>query len=295
MVLVVFLLAYVLRQRLDRLGILSSDELWNCWLKPGTRKEASEQRSLFMAAGLVLVPTLALGLLVLAASYGGIRLILYPLEFVLLVLLMGVPGWREVLESYTEAWSRGDMQAAWHHVEPKLPESGKGQDQTAGAMHLSVARALMMAVFQRFFLVVFWYLVGGIWLAVLVRGLVAVAEQWPQAAVRARFARVAAIAAWLPARVLACTFGIAGDLAGWTRAVRAVLPAFDKSADDVLMISAGGSLTGYALDPERFTQVYADDWHKFGGRSVRAMRDLLSRCMLVWICAVAVLVIAGVL
>lgn len=294
MVLVVFLLAYVTRQRFDRLGLLSSDDLWRSWLHIGTRSKAGKEGSLFLGLLLVLGPAVLLGALVLAAGYGGIRVVVYPVELIVLVLMMGVPGWRPVLEAYTEAWGRGDMQGAWHHIEDCLPEDERGSAQSAEAMHLSISRALMVSVFERFFLVVFWYVVGGIWLAVIARGLVALAEQWPQPAARQRFAIAADIMAWVPSRLLACTFGVAGDLAGWSRSIRLVVPGFGKPADNVLMTAASGSLTGYALDPERFGQVYADDWPKFGGRSIRAMRDLLSRSMLVWICAIALLVIAGI-
>ena len=159
-------------------------------------------------------------------------------------------------------------------------------------MHLSVSVPDGIGV-RAVFLVVFWYVVGGIWLAVIACGLVALAEQWPQPAARQRFAIAADIMAWVPSRLLACTFGVAGDLAGWSRSIRLVVPGLGKPTDNVLMTAASGSLTGYALDPERFGQVYADDWPKFGGRSIRAMRDLLSRSMLVWICAIALLVIAG--
>ena len=37
-----------------------------------------------------------------------------------------------------------------------------------------------------------------------------------------------------------------------------------------------------------------DEWTAFGGRSLRAVRDLLNRSMLVWICILALLVISGV-
>jgi AmpE protein len=295
MVLVVFLLAYVIRQRLDRLGLLSSDDLWRSWLHRGARSKAGKEGSLLMGVALVLVPAVALAALVLAAGYGGIRILVYPVELIVLVLMMGVPGWRPALEAYTESWGRGDMQGAWHHIEGHLPEEQRGSAQSAEVMHLLVSRALVVSVFERFFLVVFWYVVGGIWLAVIARGLVALAEQWPQPSARQRFAVAAGVMGWLPSRLLACTFGVAGDLAGWSRSIRSVVPGFGKPADTVLMTAASGSLTGYALDPERFARVYADDWSKFGGRSVRAMRDLLSRSMLVWICATALLVIAGVL
>ena len=162
------------------------------------------------------------------------------------------------------------------------------------AMHLSLSKALMVSVFQRFFLVAFWYVVGGIGLAVLARGLVALADQWPQAPARPRFARMADLASWIPARLLSLTFGIAGDLAGWLRETRHTLTGVTKKAGEVLMISANGSLTGYALDPARFSRIHPDEWTAFGGRSLRAVRDLLNRSMLVWICTLALLVISGV-
>src|SRR5690554_4798973 len=152
MVLVVFLLAYVIRQRLDRLGVLSSDDLWRSWLHIGTRSKAGKEGSLFVGLLLVLGPAVLLGALVLAAGYGGIRVVVYPVELIVLVLMMGVPGWRPVLEAYTEAWGHGDMQGAWHHIEDCLPEDERGSAQSAEAMHLSISRALMVSVFERFFL-----------------------------------------------------------------------------------------------------------------------------------------------
>lgn len=294
MVLVVFLLAYMIRQRLDRANRLSGDSLWRTWLHRGSRIQAGEEGAFWPGLMMVLLPALALGALVLISDYLGVRLVMYPVELLVLVLLMGVPGWREVLEHYTGAWRRGDMQGAWHHVQDYLPEAERGDALSPEDMHLALVRALMAAVFERFFLVVFWYLVGGIWLAVVARGVVALAEQWPQKQARARFARWADLMAWVPARLLAATFGIAGDLAGWSRSIRSVVPGFGKQTTEVLMVAADGSLTGYALDPERFARVYAEDWSKYGGRSVRAMRDLLSRSMLVWICVIALLVIAGI-
>lgn len=105
---------------------------------------------------------------------------------------------------------------------------------------------------------------------------------------------MAELADWIPARLLSLTFGIAGDLAGWLPETRQTLTGVRKKAGEVLMISANGSLTGYALDPARFSRIHPDEWTAFGGRSLRAVRDLLNRSMLVWICTLALLVISGV-
>jgi len=294
MALVIFLLAYVIRRRLDRLDKLNGDALWRAWFHRGTRAKAGQECSVGKGYGMVLLPAIVLTVLAFAAERAGFRLAIYPLEFVVLLLLMGAPGWKAVLQAYSEAWRRGDMQGAWHHVQDRLPAAERGAALSPDAMHLSVARTLMVSVFQRFFLVVFWYVVGGIGAALLARGIVALAEQWPQAGARPGFRKVADWVSWLPVRLLSCTFGLAGDLAGWSREVRRVIPGVRKSTSEVLMISANGSLTGYALDPARFSSVHPEDWPNFGGRSLMAIRDLLNRSMLVWICAIALLVISGV-
>ncbi|WP_417517655.1 regulatory signaling modulator protein AmpE [Marinobacter sp.] len=294
MILVVFLIAYFVRRRLDSLDAVSGDALWRRWFHSGRKVEAGHESGIMAGLFLVALPALLAALCVYISWTYGWRIAAYPLEIFVLVVMMGVPGWRQSIESYTGAWQKGDMQAAWHHIQERLPAAERGAAVSPEAMHLSLTRALMVAVFQRFFLVAFWYVVGGIGLAIFVRGLVALAEQWPQAAARPKYAAICEWVNWIPARLLSITFGIAGDLSGWLVEARQAMGGVTKNTSDVLMISANGSLTGYALDPERFSQVHADEWASFGGRSLNAVRDLLNRSMLVWICVLALLVIAGV-
>lgn len=294
MVLIVFLLAYMVRRRLDSLNRLSGDEVWRWWFHQGSRARTGHEAEIVSGLVLVLLPALLLGVAEYLLAASGWRMAAYPLEFLVLVVIMGTPGWRQVLQPYAEAWQRGDMQSAWHYVKDYLPADERGAALSPEAMHLSLSRALMVSVFQRFFLVAFWYAVGGIGVAVLVRGLVALADQWPQAPARPRFERLSEWAGWIPARLLSLTFGIAGDLAGWLHEAGQTLAGVTRKAGEVLMISANGSLTGYALDPARFSRIHPDEWTAFGGRSLSAVRDLLNRSMLVWICTLALLVISGV-
>jgi AmpE protein len=294
MVLVILLVAYMIRRRLDGLNRWSVDGMWRRWFSPGAQAKAGKERSVWPGVVRVLAPAVLLAVLVYLAGSLGLRFAVYPLELLVLIGLMGAPGWRQVLEAYSQAWGRGDMQSAWRHVQQWLPASERGEALSPETMHLSLSRALMVSIFERFFLVVFWYLVGGIALAFLARGMVALAEHWPQAAARERFRKGDDLVGWIPARLLACTFGLAGDLSGWLQKIRGVIPGFGKNNTEVLMAAANGSLTGYALDPARFSGVKPQDWPNFGGRSLSAIRDLLNRSMLVWICVIALLVIAGV-
>ncbi len=293
MVLLVFLLAYLVRRRLDAADLMDGDRLWRHWFHQGSRVSAGQETSVLMGLLLVALPALIVGLVLHLLWQTSWKFMVYPVELAGLVFLMGAPGWRQVLQAYSEAWSRGDMQAAWHHARDRLPARERGAALSPEAMHLSLSRALMVAVFGRFFLVAFWFVVGGLPAALLARGVLALSELWPQAGARPRFARIYEWAAWLPVRLVALTFGIAGDLAGWLRVARNTVGAVGKNAGDILMISADGSLTGYALDPSRFSRMHPDEWTGFGGRSLTAVRDLLNRTMLVWLCLLALLVISG--
>lgn len=294
MALLVFLLAYMIRRQLDSADRWRGDRLWRHWFHHADKVKAGHETGTVAGLVLVAVPALVLGFGVHALSSAGWQLVAFPLEVLVLVLLMGAPGWGAVLRSYSVAWRRGDMQGAWHNVEARLPAEERGAALSPDSMHLSVARVFLVTVFQRFFLVAFWYVVGGLGLAILARGIVALTEHWPQSGARPRYQRLAEVVAWLPVRVLSLTFGIAGDLAGWLRDSPAEPGRRHKNMADVLMNSANGSLTGYALDPRRFEQMHPEEWQDFGGRSLSAVRDLLNRSMLVWICALALLVIFGI-
>ncbi|WP_417544624.1 histidine kinase [Marinobacter sp.] len=294
MILVVFLIAYLVRRRLDGLNAVSSEALWRRWFRKGSVVKAGRESGIMAGLVLVALPALLAALCVYILSLYGWRIAAYPLEILVLVLMMGMPGWRQSVEVYGSAWHKGDMQAAWHHIQERLPVAERGAAVSPEVMHLSLSRALMLAVFQRFFLIAFWYVVGGIGLAIFVRGLVALAEQWPQAAARPRYLKACEWISWIPVRLLSITFGIAGDLSGWLGEARAAILGITNKTSEVLMSSANGSLTGYALDPARFSRVHPDEWASFGRRSLNAVRDLLNRSMLVWICVLALLVIAGV-
>src|SRR5690554_3159666 len=169
MILVVFLIAYLVRRRLDSLNAVSGDELWRRWLRRGSVVKAGQESGLLNGLLLVVVPSFLAFLIVYILTSYGWRIAAYPLEILVLVLMMGTPGWRQSVEPYANAWKAGNMQAAWHHIQERLPASERGAASSPEMMHLSLSRAMILAVFQRFFLIAFWYVVGGIGLAVLAR------------------------------------------------------------------------------------------------------------------------------
>lgn len=294
MPLLVYLMAYLIRRRLDVSGKLNADDWFRALFQRFAGNSSDDQSSI--APGLVLVfgASLVLFYADWFSTIRGLGIVMHPLELVVLIALMGTPGWRSLLKAYSEAWQRGDMQAAWHHVKDQLPASERGNASSPEAMHLALCGRFMTEVFERYFLIAFWYVVGGIGFALFARGVVALRDYWPHGMARHRFALLAELLSWIPVRLLSFSFGLVGDLSGWLREGRRYLLTPAVSADAVLMAGASSALTGYALDPQRFAGLHPDDWTDFGGRSLRAIRDLLNRSMLVWICILALLVIAGI-
>lgn len=290
----VFLAAYAVRRKLDNAGVMAGDNLWRksfapaCQVLPG--KEAGLGRGLL----LITVPALLLGVAELVWRDTAWSLVIHPLGFLLLIGLMGIPGIGVALDEYTAGWRRGDMRAAWHQVQHLLPPKERGDASSPGQMHRAVAENLIALVFERYFVVAFWYVIGGLAGAFAARALVALRDHWPDVAARPGFGRLADVVNFLPAKLLILTFGIAGDLAGWLKGGKSAALSLSGKNKQMLMAGANSSLTGYELQPERFSEVHPDGWPDFGERSLAAVRGLMNRSMLVWICMLALLMIAGI-
>ncbi|MEX0605191.1 regulatory signaling modulator protein AmpE [Marinobacter sp.] len=289
----ILLLAYVTRRSLDSADRLNTESIWRQSFSWGASAPSGREARVWPGIVIVIIPTLMLLALDYILRTLSLVVLASLVDYLLLVLLMGAPGWRLRMEVYAEAWRRGDMQAAWHHIKDSLPATERGTASAPEHLHLSVSSRFMVVMFERYFLIIFWYVVGGIAVAFLVRAVIALRDHWPQAAARIGFGVAANLLAWFPVRVLSFTFGLAGDLTGWLRAGRSSMSNFSATPPLVLMDAANSALTGYALEPSRFQKLHPDEWSEYGGRSFSAIRDLLNRSMLVWICVLALLVIAG--
>lgn len=291
----IMLLAYVTRRSLDSTDSLNTETIWRNCFHWGASAPSGREPRVWPGIVIVTIPALTLLAIDYALRMFSVVVLTALVDYLMLVLLMGAPGWKPLLKAYTEAWRRGDMQGAWHHVKDSLPASERGAASAPENLHLSVSSRFMTMIFERYFLIIFWYVVGGIAVAFLVRAVLALRDHWPQAAARPGFGRVANILSWLPVRILSFTFGLAGDLSGWLRAGRSSISTSSLPPPVILLDAANSALTGYALEPSRFRQLQPADWSEYGERSFSAIRDLLNRSMLVWICVLALLVIAGII
>lgn len=290
----VFLAVYVLRRKLDQADLFATDSLWRKSFSHAHSVAPGREASLLRGLLIVAVPTLLLGVCEILLRNAGWPLAIHPLAFLLLLALMGTPGLGGILDSYTASWRKGDMKAAWRQVCDFLPAAERGAASSPEQMHRALSKTLIGIVFERYFVIAFWYVIGGLAGAFAARAVIALRDHWPHAAARAGFGHLANGLNYLPSRLLGLTFGIAGDLAGWLKSGKSAVLSFKAETDQVLMAAANSALTGYELEPERFSTLHARDWPDFGDRSLAAIRGLMNRSMLVWICALALMVIAGI-
>lgn len=290
----VFLSVYVVRRRLDKANLFENEVFWRRLFAPACKVSPGKEAGLGRGLLIVAVPALLLGLGEVLLQDTGWWLFVHLSAFLILLGLMGMPGIGNILAEYTDAWRRGDMQSAWRHVLELLPAEERGAASSPEYMHRALSGTVIQLIFERYFVVAFWYVVAGVGGAFAARALIALRDQWPHAAARPGFGRLANALNYLPARLLSLTFGIAGDLAGWLKGGRSAALSFSADNKQTLIAAANSSLTSYELDPERFSRVHAEDWPDFGDRSLMAIRGLMNRSMLVWICGLALLVIAGI-
>ncbi|HKK57192.1 regulatory signaling modulator protein AmpE [Marinobacter sp.] len=291
---VVFLAAYMVRRKLDNSGLMATDTFWRKSFSHAQSVAPGREASLARGLVIIAVPTLLLVVGEILLRDAGWSFAIHPVAFVLLFVLMGTPGLGGMLDLYIDAWRKGDMQSAWHQVCDFLPPADRGTASSPEQMHQALSRTVIGMIFERYFVIAFWYVVAGMGGAFAARALIALRDHWPHAAARTGFGRLVNGLNYLPSRLLGLTFGIAGDLAGWLKSGRSVVFSLSGNAWQTLMEVANSSLTGYELEPERFSSLHPQDWPDFGDRSLAAVRGLMNRSMLVWICALALLVIAGI-
>lgn len=291
---VVFLAAYMVRRKLDNANLFAADTFWRKTFSHAHSVAPGREAGLVRGLVIIAVPTLLLVLGETLLRNAGWSLAIHPFAFVLLFLLMGTPGLGRMLDVYVDAWRQGDIQSAWRQVCDFLPPADRGAASSPEQMHQALSTTVIGVIFERYFVIAFWYVVAGLGGAFVARALIALRDHWPHAAARTRFGRLVNGLNYLPSRLLGLTFGIAGDLAGWLRSGRSAVLSLRSDARQILMEVANSSLTGYELEPERFSRLHARDWPDFGDRSLAAIRGLMNRSMLVWICALALLVIAGI-
>jgi AmpE protein len=261
-----------------------------------------EKFSLGWLAGIAIIysiPMLVLGVILFAV--GDIFFGLATMTIHILVLLIAFdrtqPG--KLANDFIEKWKAGDMNAcvdylAHELVTPSLPDT---DDREAVGRFFS--KQLTYRCFEKMFVMFFWYMCTGplgilfCYITYQLRD----SHREGQLQSQVRFvALVIHLLEWLPARLLALAFSLAGNFVQCFENVRASFWQFDRDADNAELLygcancAISGMASGGSSHREPSEDVEDEDIEV---AEIRALLGLLERSQAIWLSVLALITILG--
>ena len=208
---------------------------------------------------------------------------LFILSVAILLYSLGRGDFQILLKLYLNSWQRGDLEGAYQHgrgFSAELCESGV---DNASELHLSVRKAVFYQGFERWFAVVFWFVLLGPAAALAYR-LFRLLGNRPETSPEEQQLLDQAIQflEWLPARLLAFTFAVVGDFDRVVSAVRAHLMEPSR-APDLLADSGHAALANPMRD-----DCPADQFASEAEAELSCAQKLISRSVVCWVAVLAV-------
>ncbi len=251
----------------------------------------------FMRNGSVTLPLLALllpvippALLLWLAEGRFLGLLSLGLHVLILIYCFARFNLVALIDNFLACWREGNYEAAYLTTVEQAPDAFHSRVNDYAVMHRQFLDYVIVVSLRLLFAVLFWYIVlgplGALFYFLLQRMLASDVLIEDRAGDRA-WQRVLSIAEWVPARLLALAFALAGDfVAGFQRLREHLLGNLAPDQNITLLRdcaeAAIGTPDGDVRDAELSTQAV---WR------LEALRDLVLRSQIVWVIAVAMIIL----
>lgn len=273
--------------------VLAAVQLWgsggavqqDAWFESLCRKLQSLSGARLRVGIAVGLPVIALLLVqgLLWSILLGIPLLL--LYVVVLLYSLGRGDFSSRLNLYLDCWRRGDLQGAYERALTLDDFDVDVNIDNARELHQAVRRALFYQGFERWFAVIFWFVLLGPAAALAYRLLFLLAngEKFEQAD-REPAATALFYVEWIPVRVIGFTFSLIGNFDRSFAAWREQLTEARSAAE---LVDAWGGLAlsepvpDSLMDGEQFTSAAANE--------LNAVQMLLFRSLACWVVVIALL------
>ncbi|HCS29669.1 MAG TPA: hypothetical protein DIW43_19615 [Spongiibacteraceae bacterium] len=235
-------------------------------------------------AALILLPVLLV--LIVQGILSGVMWGLPLLLFYIAVLLysLGRGDFSMQLKLYYEAWDRGDLEASYQQARELEAFDGAAALGNARDLHDNVRAAIFYQGFERWFSVVFWFVILGPAAALAYR-LFKIISQKPETGEDEQSILDNAVyfAEWLPARLLSFTFAVAGN---FERCIGVCREQFLEQTPAVNLLDTCGQLAISHPIPEQGSD---EEFREQASRELHSSQQLLYRSVLSWVIVLAVL------
>lgn len=235
-------------------------------------------------AALILIPVLVVLIAqsMLAGVMWGIPLLLFYIA--VLLYSLGRGDFSLQLNLYYDAWNRGDLQAAYQQAQALEEFDCSASLGNARGLHDKVRAAIFYQGFERWFAVVFWFVILGPAAALAYR-LFKIIAQKPQTGEEEQsiLDNAVYVTEWLPVRILTFTFALAGN---FDRCLGVCREQLLESQPAVDMLDQAGRVAISQPIPDT-----GDDeaFREQAMQELQSSQQLLSRSVLCWVIVLAVL------
>jgi AmpE protein len=232
---------------------------------------------------------LALPVIVLHLVLGGVGSIMFGLLWIagstaILLYSFGRAEFDVLVDRYHGFCVRGDFEAACFYAESELGlETDQGVLSSSREVHTTILRELVYVSYQRWFAVLFYFVVLGPAGALAYR-LAQLSLSSPECE-QAR--RLLFYADWIPARLLAGAFALTGDFMGARDELMSSVSEPAQGADTILMSVAQAALGTPELD-DHDTEA---DFSALAAGEVTGFRALVMRSAGAWLVVISLVVV----
>lgn len=202
------------------------------------------------------------------------------LQVLILSYALGRGNLPQEVKSYLGHWRDGDYQSAYHHAQEHFYLEEGFDANSLGGLHKRACCGVLYQWFEQVFVIIFWYLLLGPIAALFMRLLSLYERHYGQN----ETSRLLHILEWLPARLLAFTYAIAGNFTLCFKTWVGVITDPKASTEKVLFKSG---LAAIAVNEQQL----ADADVKAQGEQLQTLQALQIRCLVVCLILVALFVI----
>lgn len=273
------IIALLLLQAWGSGGPLQRDEWFRGWQ---ARVRNWQLAPPWRLAAAVLVPVVLAALVLDALSHSLFGLLWIGAAVLVLLYSFGRGDFRALMDRYRGYCRSGDLEGAWMaaEVEWGLVDAGDDAPESLQSAHRIIQRGIFYAGYQRWFAVLFYFLLLGPAGALGYRLL----QLCRHSLEPVLSTRVLHVLDWVPARLLAAVFAVTGDFVGSRDALLDSLGDLSMDAGTVLQRVGTAALgSGAAVDGT------GEQFGSAAAHQNRECEDLLRRSAGFWLIAISVL------
>ena len=296
------LLAIILLEAYSELGFVQRDNWLRRWKKSLSALGLGRQRVLGLAV-FVAVPVILLQLLLVSLAQHHLGFVSFFLELLILLYALGRGNMDAQIALFTSDLKSDELQAAFHNGGVVDTSYREGRLETAEGIKEQIFAALPYRMFERTFVVVFWFFFFGAPAALAYRLLALHGDLKLDASLNtsldgsldsslksslhssdderleSRAVKWLWLMEWLPARLLSLTLGLVGNFSQAAGATRRLLFSRSIGTSTFLREAVFGALDQSQASDALTPQLTSD------------VVSLLGRAMTTWLVIIAVLVI----